>query len=88
VVHLSGLKRQGKIAAWYDGAIDRHNQGSALVIPVILRPCDLEGSPFMKLQALPKNLKLVTQWDDQDEAFLNVVQGIRRAVESLAQRKL
>jgi TIR domain/CHAT domain len=129
VVHLSGLKRQGKIAAWYDGAIEagsewegqlknrlefspvilllisaafmasdycyekemkraveRHNQGSALVIPVILRPCDLEGSPFMKLQALPKNLKPVTQWDDQDEAFLNVVQGIRRAIESLAQK--
>ncbi|GAB4151090.1 MAG: hypothetical protein Fur0046_30370 [Cyanobacteria bacterium J069] len=68
-------------------AVQRHNEGTARVIPIILKPCDWQGSPFSKLQVLPKDAKAVTQWPDQDEAFLNVVQGIRRAVESLHAKK-
>ncbi|MDX2217100.1 MAG: tetratricopeptide repeat protein [Oculatellaceae cyanobacterium bins.114] len=68
-------------------AVQRHNEGTARVIPIILKPCDWDGSPFTKLQALPKDAKPVTKWDDQDEAFLDVVKGIRRAVESLQAKK-
>ncbi|WP_448603995.1 tetratricopeptide repeat protein [Thermoleptolyngbya sp.] len=68
-------------------AVQRHDEGNARVIPIILKPCDWQGSPFSKLQVLPKDAKPVTQWTDQDEAFLNVVQGIRRAVESLHAKK-
>lgn len=64
-------------------ALERHEAGTARVIPIIIKPVDWQGSPFSKLQVLPKDAKPVTQWGDQDEAFLNVVQGIRRAVESL-----
>jgi hypothetical protein len=67
-------------------AIERHNEGTARVIPIILRPCDWQGSPFSKLQVLPKEGKPVTLWVDRDSAFLDVVQGIRRAVESLAKK--
>ncbi len=65
-------------------AIERHEQGTARVIPIILKPTDWTGTAFSKLQALPKNAKPVKKWDDQDEAFLDVVQGIRKAVDSLA----
>ncbi|MEO0459075.1 MAG: TIR domain-containing protein [Cyanobacteria bacterium P01_A01_bin.114] len=125
-LHLSALKRQGKIKPWQDRAIEagtewdaeikaqleaaqiilllvtprfmaseyihdqeltrameRHEAGTARVIPIILKPVDFKGTPFEKLQALPKDAKPVTRWDDQDEAFLNVVQGIRRVVASL-----
>lgn len=61
-------------------AIERHNAGSARVIPIILKPCDWFGAPFGKLQALPKNAKPVTTWSNQDEALTNVAQGIRAAV--------
>lgn len=67
-------------------AIARHNAGTARVIPIILRPCDWKDSPFSKLQVLPKDAKPVTQWSDRDAAFLDVVQGIRRAVEPLTQK--
>ncbi|MFG6107047.1 TIR domain-containing protein [Leptothoe sp. EHU-05/26/07-4] len=63
-------------------AMERHKAGTARVIPIILKPVDFKGTPFEKLQALPKDAKPVTRWDDQDEAFLDVVQGIRRVVES------
>lgn len=64
-------------------AMERHNAGTARVIPIILKPVDWKDTPFSKLQVLPQDGKPINTWDNQDEAFLNVVQGIRRAVESL-----
>ncbi|MEH2162734.1 MAG: toll/interleukin-1 receptor domain-containing protein [Nostoc sp.] len=68
-------------------AMERHETREARVIPIILKPTDWNGAPFGKLQALPKNAKPVTTWPDQDEAFLNVAQGIRRVVEDIARSK-
>ncbi|MEH2003729.1 toll/interleukin-1 receptor domain-containing protein [Nostoc sp.] len=68
-------------------AMERHQTREARVIPIILKPSDWNGAPFGKLQALPKNAKPVTTWQDQDEAFLNVAQGIRRVVEDIAKLK-
>ncbi|NJR76450.1 MAG: toll/interleukin-1 receptor domain-containing protein [Scytonema sp. CRU_2_7] len=68
-------------------AMERHEAREARVIPIILKPVDWSNAPFAKLQALPKNVKPVTTWQDKDEAFLNVVQGIRRVVEEMAKSK-
>ncbi|MEM1368224.1 MAG: TIR domain-containing protein, partial [Cyanobacteria bacterium P01_H01_bin.15] len=68
-------------------AMERHEAGTARVIPVILKPSDWRDSPFAKLQALPKDGKPVVKWDDQDEAFLDVAQGLRRVVASLGGKK-
>ncbi|MFN6564716.1 MAG: TIR domain-containing protein [Nostoc sp. ChiSLP01] len=68
-------------------AMERHETRQARVIPIILKPSDWNGAPFGKLQALPKNAKPVTTWQDQDEAFLNVAQGIRTVVEEIAKSK-
>lgn len=67
-------------------AMERHAAGTARVIPIIMKPCDWQDTPFSKLQVLPKDAKPVTSWRDQDEALLNVVQGIRKAVDSLAKK--
>ncbi|MCP4656161.1 MAG: toll/interleukin-1 receptor domain-containing protein [bacterium] len=61
-------------------AMKRHRTGEARVIPIILRPCDWQRAPFGQLQALPKDGKPVTSWPDRDQAFLDVEQGIRRAI--------
>ncbi|MBL1199788.1 MAG: toll/interleukin-1 receptor domain-containing protein [Nostoc sp. GBBB01] len=68
-------------------AMERHETREARVIPIILKPTDWNGAPFSKLQALPKNALPITKWQDQDEAFLNVVQGIRRVVEEITKSK-
>lgn len=66
-------------------AMERHEAGEARVIPVILRPVDnWDEAPFGKLQAFPTNGKPVTTWSNQDEAFANVAQAIRKAVHELA----
>ncbi len=64
-------------------ALERHEEGTARVIPIILREVDLQGTPFSKLQALPKNAKPVTSWSNRDEAFADIAIGIRIAIEEL-----
>ncbi|MEM9275798.1 MAG: toll/interleukin-1 receptor domain-containing protein [Cyanobacteria bacterium P01_F01_bin.143] len=64
-------------------AMERHEAGEAVVIPIILRPVDWTGAVFSKLQGLQKNAKPVTTWSNHDEAFLDIAQGIRRTVERI-----
>jgi tetratricopeptide (TPR) repeat protein len=64
-------------------AMERHEAREARVIPVILRPCDWQSAPFGKVQALPKDARPVTRWEDEDEAFLNIATGIRNVVEEI-----
>lgn len=61
-------------------ALVRHQEGTARVIPVILRPCDWQHTPFGHLLAAPTDGKPITRWADEDEAFLNVVRQIREAL--------
>jgi hypothetical protein len=65
-------------------AIARHDANQARVIPILLRPTAWKGAPFAKLQALPSDGKAVTSWANQDEAFVNIAEGIQRVVEELA----
>ena len=67
-------------------AMERHEAGEAIVIPVILRPVDWSGAPFSKLQALPTDAKPVTSWPNRDEAYLSIAKGIKKAIEELLER--
>jgi len=69
-------------------AMERHDRREAVVIPIILRPVYFQGAPFSKLQVLPKDAKPVKSWLDQDEAFFNVAEGIRREVERLSRKPI
>lgn len=64
-------------------AMERHEAGEAVVIPVILRACDWHHAPFGKLNATPRDGKPITQWPDIDEAFLQVAKAVRVAIEGL-----
>lgn len=67
-----------------DCALERHERGSARVIPIILRNCLWNHSPFGGLQALPKDAQAVMSWPDRDEAFTTVAQAVHElAVELL-----
>src|SRR6266487_319984 len=61
-------------------ALERHKNGEVQVIPIMLRPVDWEGAPFVHLQCLPHDARAVTEWDNQDKAFFDVTKGIKEAV--------
>jgi hypothetical protein len=62
-------------------AMERHSSGEAVVVPIIIRPCDWHEAPFGKLMAAPTDGYPVTLWDNQDSALLNVVDSIKKVVE-------
>ena len=51
------------------------------LIPIIFKPCDLEGSPIAGKSVLPQNKEPVTKWPDLDDAWADVASGIRIALE-------
>ncbi|MCG5260484.1 toll/interleukin-1 receptor domain-containing protein [Cupriavidus gilardii] len=61
-------------------AMERHATGTAVVVPLIIRPCDWHSAPFGRLKALPRDAKAVSKWPSLDDAFLDVVQALRSLV--------
>ncbi len=59
-------------------AIERHDNGKARVIPIILRRINWQSTPFGQLKALPIDGRPVTgsTWRNQDEALFNVTESI------------
>lgn len=64
-------------------AMARHERREARVIPIILRECDWVEESFSKLNVLPIKGKAVTDWDNRDKAWAQVVKGIKSALDDL-----
>ncbi len=64
-------------------ALQRQASGLAYVIPIILRPVDWQNAPFSALPCLPRNACPVTLWSNQDQAFHDIVLGIREAIDEI-----
>lgn len=61
-------------------ALNRHNDGKACVIPVILRSCDWKYELFGHLQPLPAYGRPVIKWKPREDAYLDIITGIRKAI--------
>ena len=63
----------------------RHEKGHERVIFIILRPADRKPSSPGDLLGLPTDGKPITSsnWSSRDQAFLDIVKGIRRAIQGL-----
>ena len=68
-------------------ALERHAQGTARVVPVIVRDVSWRIAPFARLQALPKDGRAVTLWENKDSAWRNVSEEIERVVEELRKKQ-
>ena len=64
-------------------ALERHERGEAVVIPVILRPCAWHPLPFGKLLAATVDGRPIMQFPSVDEGFVQVVDAVSRALEKL-----
>ncbi len=64
-------------------ALKKHEDGSAVVIPVIMHPCDWHSSPFGKLRATPTDGKAVSMYANQHEAFTIITKDIREVANSI-----
>ncbi|MEK7395523.1 MAG: COR domain-containing protein, partial [Candidatus Poribacteria bacterium] len=71
-------------------ALERHDAGEAVVIPVIIRDVNWKRAPFSRLGALPRDGKAVATWgpdkNARDTAWRNVSEGIEKVIEQLTKR--
>lgn len=64
-------------------AMERHKCGEARVIPILLRPIDLDETPIEQLQSLPEDRIPISLCNNQDAAFRDVARGLRTAIKEI-----
>lgn len=68
-------------------AIEKHDIQQSLIVPIVIRPCAWKNSPFVNFQALPFEGKPISSWNDKDEAWLNVYEGIKNVCTNFIQQR-
>lgn len=57
-------------------ALERQERKEVIIIPIIVSPCEFQDEPFAKFQALPKNAKAISTWDNVDAAYTDIVKQL------------
>lgn len=60
-------------------ALEKHAEGTAVVVPVILHPCDWQASPLGSLRATPTDGLAISMHANQHEALACVAKDVREA---------
>ena len=63
-------------------SFERERLGQVRIIPVLVRPTDLKGHPLNRLQGLPRGFQPITLWQNSDQAWLEVVIGLRTVLDT------
>ncbi|MCK7590604.1 toll/interleukin-1 receptor domain-containing protein [Subsaxibacter sp. CAU 1640] len=58
-------------------ALKMQEDNQLTIIPIILEPCDWTNTPFKQFKALPKDGKPISDWNNMNTAFLNIIQEVR-----------
>lgn len=60
-------------------AMERHEANEAVVVPIMLRMCDLTDAPFSRLKGLPKDMEPLVNDNNEvpDRAWTEVARGLR-----------
>lgn len=64
-------------------AMERHAARTAVVVPIILRPCDWHSAPFGRLKAQPTDGRPVVKWPSHDEAYSEIAKALRSLLNEL-----
>ena len=64
----------------YKRAMGRRARGTMHVVVVVVRPCDWRSTQAARFKLLPKDGRAVSKWRSMDEAYLDVVGGLRGVV--------
>lgn len=66
----------------FETAQKMQEEGKLIIVPIIVEPCDWHKTPYGKLKAVPKDGKAVSEWTNPNNAFLNVIDELRRLTTS------
>ena len=63
-------------------SFERERLGQVRIIPVLVRPTDLEGHPLNRPQGLPRGFLPITVWQNSDRAWVEVVEELRKVLDT------
>lgn len=64
----------------FESALKKHQEGTIIIVPVIVEPCEWTNTPFKNFKALPKDGKPISEWENPNTALLFVVQQLRNLI--------
>lgn len=64
-------------------AVERHQEGTAVVVPVIVRPVEALPQEIQHLQCLPDPKKPIDIYESRDVAYAEVVAALRKRLQKL-----
>ena len=67
-------------------ALEKHDAGESVVIPIIIKDVNWKSTPFSRLQALPKDGKAISTWAKRESAWKDVSEGIERSLHKFGRR--
>lgn len=62
-------------------AMARVKEGTARVVPILLKPCLWDVSPFSNLQMIPRDARPIFSWPKPEEGFWEVAREIQELLE-------
>lgn len=65
----------------FQRAQELNDVGHLRIVGVVVEPCDWRNSPFAELVVLPKDGRAIPDWTNENTAFLNVVEELRRVLQ-------
>lgn len=68
----------------FEKALKKQKAGKAKIVPIIVRPCDWNIAELRQFKALPEDGNAIDSrhWHNRDEAFADVVKGLRALLET------
>lgn len=64
-------------------ALQRSDRQEVVILPVLIRPTDIYGTPLGKFQMIPRKFQSVSSWKDRDMAWQEVTQSLKTIAESI-----
>jgi internalin A len=65
----------------FDRAMQRHETGDALILPILIRQCPFDLTPLKRLQMVTKNARPISDYDSRDDAWNEVIGKIKEQLE-------
>jgi hypothetical protein len=65
----------------FNKALAMQEEGRITIVPIILQPCEWKNTPFVKMKALPKDGKEISEWTNENNAYLDIANELRRLLD-------
>lgn len=67
----------------FETALEMLSKKEIIIIPVICEPCDWTNTPFKNLLAVPKDGKPISEWANENTAYVSVTGSIRKLLKGV-----